>query len=254
MDGSSAVYKRRSKEFFMKKNRRNTKDILYPEMNEKLAEFLGIVLGDGTMTNYFIRISGDKRYDRKYFEYISKITYELFGINSSIYEGKGISRNTFYVQMSSKFLCRYLHDSFKISVGKKRKTIKIPPCIIGNERNERAFLRGLVDTDGTVSRRGKQFTVQFISDYPSFRKAVYRIGKRIGVFTYLNGDETGTNSWFRIVKYFTIIGSSNPKHIIRFKEKYFYGQLIYLRDVAKLQGKSEYKNLTLPYKITDMGS
>ncbi|VVB98189.1 LAGLIDADG-like domain protein [uncultured archaeon] len=219
-------------------------------MNKKLAEFLGICLGDGTMTRYFIRISGDKRYDRKYFEHIAKIVHELFGIESSIYEETGNSlRNTFYIQICSRRLCGYLNASFRLSLGKKRKTIEIPPEIIGKREIEKSFLRGLVDTDGTISRRGNQFTVQFISDYPSFLKAVYQIGTRMGVFTYLNGDEAGTNSWPRVVKYFKEIGSSHPKHIIRFKERYFHGRLIYLKEVGKLQEKSEYKNLTLPYRL-----
>lgn len=233
----------------MRKNRCNTKNIRYPSMSKKLAEFLGICIGDGTMTEYLIRISGDKRYDWRYFEHISKMVGELFGITASIYEGKEKLRNTLYVQISSKRLCDYLHASFGLSLGRKRESIKIPPGIAGNRQNELAFLRGLVDTDGTVSRRGKQFTVQFISDYPSFLKEVYAIGARMGVFTYLNGDEAGTNSWPWVVRYFTIIGSSNPKHIIRFKERHSHGRLIYLAEIAKLQEKSEYKKLILPYKL-----
>ena len=48
----------------------NTKKINFPKLNEELAEFIGIYLGDGTLTKYFLRISGDYRYDIPYFNYI----------------------------------------------------------------------------------------------------------------------------------------------------------------------------------------
>lgn len=223
------------------------KKINYPEMSETLAEFIGICLGDGTLTPYFIRISGDKRYDKKYFEHVSKIVHALFGISTSIFSEK--ARNTMYLQISSKLVCTYLNGTYGLPMGNKRNSIKVPDAIKGNEKLEIAFLRGLVDTDGSVSRRGKQFTVQFISDYPGFLKDISQIGKHLGVFTYLNGDETGTNSWSRVVKYFALVGSSNPKHIIRFSERYLHNRLIYLNELNELQEKSEYKNMCLPYKI-----
>lgn len=126
----------------MRNEQFNTKNIRYPKMSRKLAEFLAICLGDGTMTEYFVRISGDRRYDRKYFEYIASLVYELFGLRASIYEDKEKLRNTFYIQISSRRLCKYLHDSFKLSIGKKRNTIKIPPKIVGNKGIEKSFLRG----------------------------------------------------------------------------------------------------------------
>ena len=47
----------------------NLKNINYPELNEDLAEFIGAHLGDGTMSKYFIKISGDYRYDLSYFNF-----------------------------------------------------------------------------------------------------------------------------------------------------------------------------------------
>jgi len=41
-------------------------------------------LGDGTLTKYFLRISGDSRFDVPYFTYLQEMTKELFGLSSSI--------------------------------------------------------------------------------------------------------------------------------------------------------------------------
>jgi hypothetical protein len=45
-------------------------------LNEKFAEFMGAYLGDGTLTKYFVRISGDYRYDLPYYNYLDKIIFE----------------------------------------------------------------------------------------------------------------------------------------------------------------------------------
>ena len=62
----------------------NSKKINIPEVNEKLAEFIGVYLGDGTMTKYLLRISGDYRYDLHYFYYLNNLIKDLFGISGSI--------------------------------------------------------------------------------------------------------------------------------------------------------------------------
>ena len=66
----------------------NVKKIKIPELDERLAEFIGVYLGDGTLTKYFIRISGDYRYDIPYFNYLKDLIYKLFGVNATITKDK----------------------------------------------------------------------------------------------------------------------------------------------------------------------
>ena len=106
-----------------------------------------------------------------------------------------------------------------------------------------------MDTDGSVSRRGKQFCVQFGSNNLLLLKQVNSIGKEWGIFTYISSNETGTNKWENVIKYFRIVGSSNLKHVIRFHLKYNENKTIYVKELQKYLKKDLYTNLNLPYKM-----
>ena len=222
--------------------------IKIPKTNEQLSELIGVILGDGTVTKYFIRISGDSRYDVKYFEYLSFLTQNLFGLRGTIFEDKRKQKHLLYFQISSKKLCSLLHTKYNIPIGNKLKhRIIINSEIKKDKKNAIALIRGLVDTDGSVSRRGKQFCVQFTSNHKDLIDIVFKTTDSLGLFTYKQKKETGTNSKQKIKDYFKIIGSSNPRHIIRFRE-YLKGNKIYVREVGKLSQSTDYKELTLPYR------
>ncbi len=224
------------------------KKIKIPKLDEDLAELIGVYLGDGTMTPYFIRISGDYRYDLSYFNYLSKKIYKLFNVDASINKEK--NRDACYLLISSKEVCAFLKDNYQLNYGDKiRNQSRIPPSIIKNKKLALSCLRGLVDTDGSVSRRGKQFCVQFASNNKTLLSQVHKIGKNQEIFTYLSGNETGTNRWLNVIKYFRLVGSSNIKNVIRFSLKYKENKGIYIRDVPEYAKKSLYSKISLPFKM-----
>ena len=119
-----------------------------------------------------------------------------------------------------------------------------------NENLTIACLRGLIDTDGSVSRRGRngsQFCIQFTSHNKPLLKQVNKIGRELGIFTFYDKVGTGTNKWANILRYFEIVGSSNLKHIIRFHLR-TKGKTIYLNELPEYFKKDLYKNLDLPFK------
>jgi len=229
----------------------NMKKIKIPLLNEQLAEFIGVYLGDGTINEYQIRISGDYRYDLPYYNYLSKIIFELFGIWPSIHKEK--NRNTALLLISSKNICSLLNKKFEIKYGHKikNKTI-IPKQILNDERLSIACLRGLIDTDGYVGRRGRdgsQFCIQFGSHNKYLLEQVYNLGKKLNIFTFCDNVGCGTNKWGNIEKYFKIVGSSNLRHIIRFHLRKFENKTIYQNEVKDYYEQSFYKDLVLPFKI-----
>lgn len=228
------------------------KPIKNPKFNEKLAELVGAILGDGTLTYYFVRISGDSRYDIKYFKYLSTLIKDSFGINSSTYEDNRKQKHILYLQISSRLVCQFLHKECGLPYGNKlKRRINLTDKIIGNRINAAACLRGLIDTDGSVSKRGSQFCIQFYNYHNDLIELSYKLGKSFGVFTYKLENETGTNSAEKVRRYFKTIGSSNLRHIIRFRE-YLNGNLVYLKDAVKKAGSVEYINITLPYLYTGL--
>jgi len=239
------------KKAIRKSHLNNAKKIKIPLLDEKLAELVGVYLGDGTLTKYFIRISGDCRYDIPYFKYLSEVIYELFSINPSIRKEK--NRNTLYLTVLSKNVCSFLNKNFGLRYGHKIKNKTcIPKKILEDEKLSIACFRGLIDTDGSISRRGKrgsQFCIQFTSHNKKLLKQVHEIGKKIGVFTFGDKTGSGTNKQENILKFFKIVGSSNLRHIVRFHQRFYKNKTLYQRDVLKHYKKPFYINLTLPFKV-----
>ncbi len=239
------------KKAIRKSHLNNAKKIKIPPLNEKLAELVGVYLGDGTLTKYFIRISGDCRYDIPYFKYLSEVIYELFSINPSIRKEK--NRNTLYLTILSKNVCSFLNKNFGLRYGHKIKNKTcIPKKILEDEKLSIACFRGLIDTDGSISRRGRrggQFCIQFTSHNKELLKQVHEIGKKIEVFTFGDKTGSGTNKQENILKFFKIVGSSNLRHIVRFHQRFYKNKTLYQRDVLKHYEKPFYINLTLPFKV-----
>ena len=76
-------------------------------------------------------------------------------------------------------------------------------AIFKNKELVVACLRGLIDTDGSVSRRGRngsQFCIQFTSHNKLLLNQVDVIGKKLGIFTFYDRTGTGTNKWKNILK------------------------------------------------------
>ena len=222
------------------------------QLDEKLAEFVGVYLGDGTLTEYFIKISGDYRYDLPYYSYLQKLVYEVFGLDSTITKDK--HHNTAYLTIFSKELCSFFKNKLGLNFGDKivNNTI-IPTGILDNDKLSLACLRGLIDTDGCVSRRGRngeQFTVTFYSVSPNLMNQVKNISDKHSIFTFLSKDKKtiGTNSQEKIVNYFKIVGSSNMRHIVRFYQRFFMNETLYQKDVKKYYQKSLYRDIKLPFK------
>lgn len=228
------------------KNSGNSKRIKinYPDLNSKLAEFIGAYLGDGTLTDYFIRISGDKRYDLPYLKYLANLTKKLFGLNPSIKFEK--NRNLAFLEIRSKCLCEFLEEKFDIHPGNKIKNkTTIPIQIIKSKELFMHCLRGLIDTDGSVSKDNKALSLRFSSNNPYLLTQIYGLGKKYSLFTFSRrSNEIGTKNKNKILKYFKTVGSSNLRHIVRFEES-LIGNILKKEKVNLYYNK--YENLNLPY-------
>ena len=251
------LMKKYKKEFpaWRKKATRNssikrTKKIKIPKMSEGLAEFIGIHLGDGTMTKHFIRISGDWRYDIPYFKYISDLIFSLFGIRPQIFKDPR-PINTGLLLIRSKAVCSFLNKNYGIPFGNKiLNGAQVPEEIMGNKKLSLACLRGLVDTDGSVTRRGsggKQFCIDFRAHNKILLSQVKQITEKDRLFTHFYNRSSGTNCWPSILKYFKMVGSSNLRHIVRFHQRTL-GNTLYQKEVVDYYGQDLYKQLSLPFK------
>lgn len=226
------------------------KEIKEPLLNEELAELIGVYLGDGTLTKYFMKISGDYRYDLPYFNYLSKLIFNLFGLKSKI--SKENKRNTAYLTIFSKNFCSFFKDKYNFDYGDKIKNkSKIPEVIMKDKKLSVACLRGLVDTDGSVSRRGRngsQFCIHFCAYSPELLNQVKFLAGKYKIFTYFSDKGAGTNNQECIKKYFKFVGSSTLKHIIRYRTRFYENKTLYLKEVPNYFKKDLYREMSLPFK------
>ncbi|MEK6984045.1 MAG: LAGLIDADG family homing endonuclease [Nanoarchaeota archaeon] len=121
--------------------------------SEELAEFIGILTGDGFINYYANKkiyitdIAGNKNLDREYLEvYISNLIKKLFNVNCKIYYKK--NQKSICARLLSKGIYNYL-----VLVGfkdGKKEQIGIPSWISENDNLMTSFVKGLIDTDGSL--------------------------------------------------------------------------------------------------------
>jgi len=221
-----------------------TRKIRLPRrLNEELAEFIGIMLGDGHLrfsrvidkrgykiTKSDIIISGNKK-EKEYHDYITKLFNLIFNLN--LYYKQDTAPNAILLLAHSKGIVQYLNLICEVPLNRKAEIIKIPWIIKNADKSiKAAFLRGLADTDFTLTfknrcGKGHNYPVikgafksrQLIEDlerlYPTFgfkycvvynergfdkRRNVYDVRNCI----YLNGRKN-FEKWLRDVRF------SNPK-------------------------------------------
>lgn len=129
-------------------------------MGEDMAEFCGIMLGDGNLNHRGIKIAFDKR-NADYMDYVNKLFKKLIGfeLKSDIYE----KTNQGYLYFYSTQLAEDL-TSFGLKIGDKIKNnVGIPNWIKNNKPYVKCCLRGLIDTDGCiyVCKRERQKYIKF---------------------------------------------------------------------------------------------
>jgi hypothetical protein len=116
---------------------------------QKLAEFIGILLGDGNLhkKSDCITIVGSLEDFYYYTGYVIPLIKSLFNGNPKL--RKRNDRNSYYIDFNSKETMDYLTKDIGLIRGNKINA-KVPSMIIENRRLIPPFLRGLFDTDGCL--------------------------------------------------------------------------------------------------------
>ena len=213
------------------------------ELNEKLAEDIGIMIGDGHIgkkirprkaVDYNIVYSGNAISDKRYaLDYVRRLKWELYGLDFPV-SFKGKNRTEIRLKINSKALVEFYTKIIGLPINKK-KNICIPSLIWKNKNFVKACLRGIVDTDfsfcikrnnypviklGTASKKlvkdcKKAFKlIGLETNIQTDVKVIHSRTKRKHVtnYIYLNGRE-------KFKKYIKEIGFNNPKNLMKV-EKY----------------------------------
>ncbi len=180
------------------------------KINEDLAYFLGVLAGDGYMREpkmgqrggWTIQMHEDD------FEYqvnvYAPLVERLFGCLPKLYRTKRKDgRRNFYSSLNSVIAVLYLTKVFNIKSGYKVDKVTIPSFIYKNKnpRLKLAFIRGLFDTDGTVTSGVVKFSTVSRILYSQVRKILLEVGIANTVNKWLKNGRSRLLYTLRISKY-----------------------------------------------------
>lgn len=123
-----------------------------PSKSGLLAEFVGIVLGDGHISSCSgqIHVYLNFEADGDYVDYVKKLLEDLFSLKVGIIPKKGTKAVDIFV--TSVKLIRFLRKLGLSSSNKVKDQTDVPGWIWGSESMKKGFLRGFFDTDGSIYR------------------------------------------------------------------------------------------------------
>jgi len=192
-------------------NTRN--DIRIPEYSADLAEFIGIMLGDGHLTPTQVTITLGKK--DEYVDHVTHLIRRIFGITPRVIVS---SKRDTVVYFGSAKIVRWLLE-MGLAFNKVKAQVDIPRWVFSKKEYIVRTLRGLYDTDGSIYRL--RFGVQLSITNRSipllrstrnmlceFKYSPSRLSKgRI----YLTRVED-------LTRFYKEIGFGNRKHIRRYQE------------------------------------
>lgn len=125
------------------------KVVSLPRYSERLAEFIGIMLGDGGINNRWqANVTLNAIKDARYTPYVADLMFELFGIHPAV--RTRANRHATIVSLASTSVVDFLVEQGLPRGNKLSHGLAIPAWILEQKKYKIACVRGLVDTDGCV--------------------------------------------------------------------------------------------------------
>ncbi len=204
------------------------KEITIPKKDSLLAEFVGIMIGDGAITQRQICITLNRESDHFYVLFVQGILKKLFNTEASLYKSKGDKSVDIFISRTN--LVNFCRD-IGLKIGHKiRQKLDIPDWIKSNPDLMKACIRGIFDTDGCVAIHRYQVNKK----HYTYKKLIFSSASSYLIKTIINFlsefrfnprlSKSGRQVWLDdqddVRKYMDIVGTSNKKH----KER-FYGEV-----------------------------
>lgn len=203
------------------------KVIRVPDNSEYLAELLGVVFGDGGINNEWqLVISLNSEKDAEYANHIVNLIKQLFDINVAV--RKRPNQNTLVLVVSSMNLVDFLVGKGAVRGNKIKQEIDIPTWIAKNKKFERAFVRGLVDTDGCLyihkhkvsGKEYKNLGFCFTNYSAKLVESIAKILQKNDIKPYVTNSNRNIclYSYKMIERYLQLFESRNPRILEKYEE------------------------------------
>lgn len=203
---------------YPKKSHRKT--IRIPKPSQSLAEFFGIMLGDGGINNSWqANITMNSIADAGYVFYIEKLIQDLFGVSPAIRKRK--TRNAVVISTASTTLVDFLVEKGLPRGNKLKNGVRIPDWILKRRPYLVACVRGLMDTDGCLfihfhkmaGKSYKNIGLCFTSYSSKMLGQVAGAFEEFGIIPHIGTQ--GRNIYLyradAVAKYLKVFGTSNER-------------------------------------------
>ena len=207
------------------------KPISMPRHSARLAELIGILMGDGHVGLYQTSMVTNSETDLQHALFVKNLFEQLFTIQTQLSTRR--NKKACVITVSSKAVCDFfiaqgVPQGNKITLG-----VHIPDWIREKSLYRKAFIRGLFDTDGCVyldthryqqkvyKHLGMAFVNQSEPLLSFFKESLEFFGlhptQKTEFRVFLRRRED-------IRKYFDLIGSSNEKHFNKVRKHFLSSQ------------------------------
>ncbi|MGH2349240.1 MAG: LAGLIDADG family homing endonuclease [bacterium] len=130
------------------KRSHNAKILNVPASSGDLAEYCGIMLGDGHVGTHQFTITVNVKTDAPYVSYLQDLVETLFGDRPRITaDARGVVVDLF---VTSTYLMQELRGIGLYSTNKVRDQVSVPDWIFSKAEYQKRFIRGFFDTDGSI--------------------------------------------------------------------------------------------------------
>jgi hypothetical protein len=196
------------------------KMVRLPGPSVELAEFFGIMMGDGGINNNWqanIALNSDK--DSDYVQYVRQLVVHLFGIAPRIMQRK--NEKVVIVSLASTTLVDYLVANGLCRGNKIRQGLQIPSWILRSTDFTKACVRGLIDTDGCLyihrhSVRGRTYQnigLCFSTHAPQLMLQMQALFVEFGLIPHISnrGRNLRLYKAQAIERYLELVGTNNKR-------------------------------------------
>ncbi len=202
-------------------NKSHRKRVLIPDYSVDLAEFFGIMIGDGGINNdWQANISLNSVSDSEYAIYIAALCEKLFRIRPTSFKTK--NKNNLVLKLNSTSIVDFLVAKGLTRGNKLKAGLRIPQWILAESSYKIACVRGLVDTDGCLyihkhkSKYGKTYInigLNFSSYSPELISQVSDIFLENNIVPHINNKGNGIYLYkvSAIETYLETFSSSNDR-------------------------------------------
>lgn len=203
------------------------KNFFKPEKSSMLAEVVGIILGDGGITDYQLKITLNKETELEYISFVTELLGKIFKEKPCKYFYNNNRRQKICnISINGVNLIKILQNLGLKKGNKITHQVKVPGWITKSEEYSKSCLRGLIDTDGGLyfhkHKTHGHDCFNLGLAYTSYSKPLLEFAHntllKFGFTSRMKEKGLFLYRYEEIVKYFDIIGSSNNHHIERLKE------------------------------------